>query len=204
MSEEIVLERKKDDGYLYKLEIERAEYPENPFDDDYMLMNFKAYHKDYILGNCLDKFKDRTEFLRFINNNDCFVMKVDLYEHSGIALNLYSFEEEDKWGWDNGLVGYAFCTKKEYEEKTEDINNSNWKEKAKNIFEKEMYDYQKYVNGEVYNIYECKYKECPYCKTQSIVETECLGEFYDDYLEDNLNYLENGEEWKKLIPLQCA
>lgn len=109
-------------------------------------------HQKYIIGDkhnySGNDFSSWEEVKEFIEEDDVVViLPVYMYEHSGIAISTESFHCR----WDSGQIGYIYATKKdvlnEYGEVNEEVIN-----KVTGILKEEVNIYDKYLNGEVYQI----------------------------------------------------
>lgn len=117
------------------------------------------------------------------------IMVVYGYDHSGLALSLGGFSCQ----WDSGILGLIATKvkdKKEFGVRTE--------KQVKEIYQQELELYQKYLNGEVYEVGIYQEKTCKCCGE---TKTDCIGNhvgFYDtddaiEYAKSEVDYLVESE-----------
>jgi hypothetical protein len=109
-------------------------------------------HQKYIIGDkhnySGNDFSSWEEVKEFIEEDDVVViLPVYMYDHSAITISTESFHCR----WDSGQIGYIYATKEdvlnEFKEITEEVIN-----KVISILKEEVNIYDKYLNGEVYQI----------------------------------------------------
>ena len=85
------------------------------------------------------------------------IQKVWAYEHSGITISTGTDQNPYNDQFDSGWLGFAFITKQDIITNWPDCDD-NWKEKAANIINATVEEYDTYLNGDVYgyNLYETK------------------------------------------------
>jgi hypothetical protein len=143
----------------FTITIEQDQEPVNPREDiDGLMGKFACFHKRYNLGDS-DHGYDSKDYSGWggmaqgitRKEGDIVVMEpLYLLDHSGLALQNGPFAC-DPGGWDSGMVGYAFVTKRAIRENYA-IKHVTKKhiERARQELLNEIETYNKYLSGEVY------------------------------------------------------
>lgn len=112
-------------------------------------------------------------------SDDIVLLPLYLYDHSGITMSTCDFGDR----WDSGQVGWIWCTKKEFDERTASTTNlSEWKRTAMEFLKSEVKDYSNYLEGNtyLYELYELN------ANGETGEESiECCGGFLGDTYEYN-------------------
>ena len=150
MNDEYLIEKEEYKGYVIKLI--QDESPQNPQTEWDNLGTMVCWHKRYDLG---DKHNIRHEDFagwddieaHLIKEYDaCVVLPLYLYDHSGITMRTYSFNDR----WDSGQVGFIYISKekvrKEYSVKH---ITKTLIEKITKYLESEVSTYDDYLTGNV-------------------------------------------------------
>ena len=104
-----------------------------------------CFHKRYALGDCHDvdhdDYNSWNEMRESITNKNDLVVKLYLYDHSGITIATSPFHCK----WDSGQVGFAIITEAQIKEEFDgDVD------KAAKCLEAEVKTYDQYLRGETY------------------------------------------------------
>jgi len=130
----------------HTIEIFQDENSENPIKEWDMLGEFICWHRNYDLGNS-KRFDNPEEVREYAKETNSLLFPLYMYDHSGIALSLSSFN----CPWDSGQLGYVLVdrekTLKEYSKK---ILTKQLKQKIYNVIQGEVNTYNQYLSGDVY------------------------------------------------------
>ncbi len=137
-------------GYTLKVDRDYS-YEENPRIFNSNLGRMVCWHRRYNLGDIKD-FKTPFEFQVYTetHKNDIYaILNVYLYDHSGLAISTRDFKDP----WDSGQIGYIYC-------RTDDVIGAGFNpetdyEKVKEILEKEVQEYDNYLQGTNEYYYFC-------------------------------------------------
>lgn len=187
----------KQNGYV--LETFYDDLPFNPRNETEGT-KFILFHKRYNIGdshgyNQLD-YNSWTELQKDIvaREKPGFILPVYMYEHSGIALSISSFNDR----WDSGQVGFAVISWKEYEQ----YHNERT---AKDLIERELKYYSAYLNGECYG-YRISEEQVCNLGCAHLIELDSAYGYYceDDCFEDgvvNMNSYIDAKQpvWRRYI-----
>jgi len=126
-----------------EINIFQDEDPMNPREEFDNIGQIVHWHRRYDFGERID---DPEEWLAE-NENDCIILPLYLYDHSGITINCTGFS----CGWDSGQVGFIYMTKEDaIEGWGEKICSKKVREKAILCLKSEVKTYDQYLRGEVY------------------------------------------------------
>lgn len=135
-----------------------------------------------------DTWREKVEALEA--DPDTYIVPVYIYEHSGMAISLNSFNDP----WDSGVGAHVFMTKQQvFDIFGGEATEENWKEKAAEGIKQEIELYDYYIRGEVYGFQICEPEviEHKNLKTHEIWTTvdwdevdSCYG-FYGPDVEEN-------------------
>lgn len=133
----------------FNIEIWPEEYPENPRTEFDHAATMACFHRRYDLGD-KHEFSDPEELVAFVQSDDVVSLPLYLYDHSGITMSTgrgYPFNDP----WDSSQVGFIYMTKADIRE--------NWgvkkvtkavREKAIQLMEAEVSEYDDYLTGNIY------------------------------------------------------
>ena len=136
----------------YTLNIDRDySYEENPRIFNSNLGRMVCWHSRYNLGDVKD-FKTPADFYLYRQNNskDIYaILNVYLYDHSGLAISTKDFKDP----WDSGQIGYIYC-------RTDEVIGAGYNpetdsDKVVDILEKEVQEYDDYLQGTNEYYYFC-------------------------------------------------
>jgi hypothetical protein len=117
--------------------------PMSPRDWD-NLGTMVCWHPDYLLGDEQISRYDAQETYEELPD-DCEVLPLFLYDHSGITMSTTSFS----CGWDSGQVGYIYVDgdriRKEYGDDSEET-----RKKVIKVLQSEVKVYDQYIMGDVW------------------------------------------------------
>lgn len=162
----------------FKIEIEQEEYPMNPRSND-NISKMVCFHRRYNLGDNhnykhenYDSWDEMEKDIIRKEKTAC-IIRLFLYDHSGITISTTSFNDR----WDSGTVGFIFITKKDLRKNfLKKRLSKKLIERCNSIIEGEVYEYDSYLRGDVYTMSTYENNEL----------IDCIGEFYGD------NFWENG------------
>lgn len=135
-----------------------------------------CFHNRYALGDkhdlSSDDFSSWGEIREYLEKEHdiAVIIPLRLYDHSGITMSTSSsYPYNDVW--DSGQVGYIYTTK-EAIRKWYNIKRvtKEYIEKARQILEAEVEEYDKYLRGEVYSIVKEVYDE-----DKNLVDYDIVG-----------------------------
>ena len=184
-----------------KYTIEQDDYPgdDGPRDWD-NLGTMVCWHTRYDLGDKTLSHDNLQEQVNDILSEDCFVLPLHLYDHSGLSMSTsnsgYPFSDI----WDSGQVGFIYVTKA-------DVRKEWNKQRISKQLENRVYDnlraevneYDQFLRGDVwgYTITD---------RHGDIVDS-CWGFYGYDYCEQEaqaqMKYFQQQED-KELIELQSV
>lgn len=154
---------------------------DNPMETGELLTQFICFHKKHKLGNeheyNSEDFESWDELEEHIKENEhpLIIKKLSLYDHSGIRLHIGSPQDR----WDSGYVGFAIITEKKIEEWGIDHINLDFEAQV----ERDVRQYDHYLNDEVFSWAILKEKKCECCKMYKY-ETVDSGRGYVGYMDD--------------------
>jgi hypothetical protein len=99
-----------------------------------------CWHSRYNLGDKHD-YADTAAFLEAVDFDDCVVLPVFIYDHSGITVRTTPFD----CPWDSGQIGWIYC---DAERLCRDFAGD--RDKAESALRSEVSVYDDYLTGNVY------------------------------------------------------
>lgn len=171
--------------------------PESPREWD-NLGKMVCWHKRYQLGD-KHNYKNTQEFQDSIDVQKIVVLPLYLYDHSGITMRTYPFENH----WDSGQVGYIYAT---HEDIRKEFNTKRITEKAiektKKILRGEVEIYDLYLTGQVFGYIVEKLIKCETCGHIAREHIDsCWGFYGRDFqangLLDHVDKKWKNAEWKE-------
>lgn len=102
------------------------------------------------------------------------------YEHTGVCLSTSDFGDK----WDSGLVGIAVLTKYNY------FNwvlhsYENWYFGAEKYIEAQIYEYNQWLNNDIYGFTLDKQETCKHCGQTICTNIDSMGGFYGNNICEN-------------------
>jgi hypothetical protein len=175
-------------GYKITIEQEEGDFEIfNPRNSD-NLGKMHCFYKGYELGDKKPTNITPASLLTIVNKPNVIKLPLRVYEHSGLWISTSS-EYPFNCPWDSSFVGYIYCTKKDIQKNFRIRKvTSEYIEKALEIMQSEVREYNSWLIGEVYG-YIIENKEGKHLES-------CCG-FIGDYnfcLKEARNYIDNAPE----------
>lgn len=139
------------DGSELKAQICLDPYPENPRELSDPISHIACLkHPRYILGDEQVDADEWEDFLSEVMPTAVAFLPLYLFDHSGLRISTRPFSCK----WDSFQIGYVFLFPEKLQEFgiELDANTEEGKEKARQILENEVKEYDRYLSGEVYDL----------------------------------------------------
>lgn len=137
------------EGDQFCLHVQQDDSPMNPRTDwDHPGTHMVCWHRRYNLGD-EQPAASPEEFLEelksTVEEGEIVMLPLYLLDHSGITISTRSFNDP----WDSGQVGWIYTTK---DEAIKEIGygENDWRERAIQLMEAEVKEYDQYLTGDVY------------------------------------------------------
>jgi hypothetical protein len=144
----------------HKIEIFQDENPVNPIQENDILGEWICWHKRYNLGNS-KRFEKATpdEVKKYAEDTNSILIPLYMYEHSGIGLSFSRDHYPFNCPWDAGQLGYVLMDRKKFlDNYNKKIFTKKLRQKAMEIAQAELDEYNQYLQGDVYG-YEVEIEE---------------------------------------------
>jgi len=186
-----MIQYRKDDKLLV---IEQDIDTESPREWD-NLGKMVCFHKRYNLGDKhelksrdFNGWNDLEKYL-YHRRHARLVLPLYLYDHSGITMRTYSFNNR----WDSGQVGFIYANKGNTKHLTD--------EQLENILIAEVKEYDQYLIGDIWGFTLYKITECDLGHEHKEAIDSCWGfygyDFHDNGLLEHAG-IEDIEDWREV------
>jgi len=156
-------------------EVLKDEEYENPQDAEF-------WYPEDLIAVLAEENPDKLQELVFQDPN-LVILPLNLYDHSGISMSTgrqYPFD----CPWDSGQVGWIYLTRERFQKETG--YEDQWPDKAEEILEAEVEEYNYFLTGQVFGFVLDKKTPCDACGN---VEMETVGScwgFFGDHCEEDI------------------
>ena len=147
------------------------------------LKDAEFWYPESLIAELATENPDKLQELVFQDPN-LVILPLNLYDHSGISMSTgrqYPFD----CPWDSGQVGWIYLTKKRFLQET-GHGSDQWPDKAEEILEAEVKEYNYFLTGQVFGFVLDKKTPCETCGTVELETLDSCWGFAGDHCEEDI------------------